>query len=84
MIKMFAGRGIGALPADHWISQQDLPHANAWHPQKMAHNLEPECLFAFAANAAVPTPPPADPARVNDYQGHAQAQDTREAFRIRL
>eukprot|EP00959_Pyramimonas_sp_CCMP1952_P266897 5579900-Pyramimonas_sp.AAC.1 len=39
MIPMFSGRGIAVLPVDHWITTQDRPHTNSWHPQKTDHNL---------------------------------------------
>eukprot|EP00959_Pyramimonas_sp_CCMP1952_P298134 6236221-Pyramimonas_sp.AAC.1 len=68
MIQMFTGRGIPVRPADQWISQQDRPHVNTWHPQKSGaqsstveqavyacrYSQEPECGSTFAANTAAP------------------------------
>eukprot|EP00959_Pyramimonas_sp_CCMP1952_P069072 1442186-Pyramimonas_sp.AAC.1 len=97
VIPMFTGRGIAVLFADQWIETSDRPHTNSWHPQKTDHNLAqlpPQFMYAATLRnlSAVPLSPPTQPfpfrhwliQLVNDYQGHAQAMEMREALRVPL
>eukprot|EP00959_Pyramimonas_sp_CCMP1952_P229543 4799350-Pyramimonas_sp.AAC.1 len=62
MIRMFIGRGFPVLPADQRINGTELGTVDA-AVYACRYSQEPECGSAFAANAAVPVPPPADSAR---------------------